>query len=173
MSGYMQTVTHPVKGMGKAFYPFAAQTVSVEISTGDTATKGNICVFNITQAAEGDTPTFSTANNSATGLQRCYGIALESGTAGQFVTVQVAGTVKANIEGKDSDNVNTAVNQLDYVWTDDGTAAGSEDQVLRKALSGDRLFAQVCASAANNIGSNTTGTAQIVILNPFNHVTLP
>ena len=172
MGNHSMSVTPPLPDSRRAYFPFAPEFVTVTISAGDTATAGNICVFNITQNAEGDEPTFATANNSATGANRCYGIAMETGVAGDVIRVQVAGTCKANAFGKDSDGTNAALQQLDYVWTDDGTAAGSEDQDLRKALAGDRIFAQICAGAANNVASNAAGTVQIVILNPFNHVTL-
>lgn len=172
MANHSMSVTPPMTDGRKVFFPLAPEFVTVTISTGDTATAGNICVFNITQNAEGDQPTFATANNTATGANRCFGIAVTSGVAGDNIKVQVAGTCKANAYGKDSDAVNTALQQLDYLWTDDGTAAGSEDQTLRKALAGDRIFAQICAGAANNVGSDAAGTVQVVILNPFNHVTL-
>ena len=172
MGNHSMSVTPPLPDSRRAYFPFAPEFVSVTISTGDTATAGNICVFNITQNAEKDEPSFATGNNTADGSQRCFGIAMESGVAGDVVRVQVAGTCKANITGADSDGAATAIAQLDYVWTDDGTGAGTEDQVLCKAKAGDRLFAQVCAGADNNIGSGATGTAQIVILNPFNHVEL-
>lgn len=174
MGNHSMSVTPPLPDSRRAYFPFAPEFVTVTITTGDTATAGNICVFNITQNAEGDEPSFATGNNTADGSQRCYGIAMESGVAGGVIRVQVAGTCKANVIGKDSANATVAagIQQLDYMWTRNLTGAGSEDQTLFKAKAGDRLFAQVCAGAANNVAADATGTVQIVILNPFNHVEL-
>ena len=174
MANHSMSVISPLTDGRQAFFPFSPEFVSVTITASDTATAGNICVFNITQNAEGDVPTFSTANNAADGAQRCYGIAMKSGVAGDTIQVQVAGTCKANVIGKDSANATVAggIQQLDYMFTRNLTGAGSEDQTLFKAKAGDRIFAQVCAGSDNNVAADATGTVQIVILNPFNHVQL-
>lgn len=156
----------PIGGPDGAF--LKTVIIRVQLAGAQTATKGHVVTFVIDTNGNAVGLT-----NTADGKNRSHGVALEDGAAGAEIDVCVGGKCDMLIEGKNSAGTNAQVSQVDYVYTSNASGAGNYGTVGRKAVAGDKLFAQVIYGPVAIASGGAAEWREVIVLNSVGYVAAP